>query len=143
MDLGGCAVAAAQPLDPEHVLWHHLYHGNMAMITSNNSGRWIHVIPNGAGPYISPGAVGAGMIRYSSNMNQLEVNDGVSWQQYRPGATIDLSSDAQNALAWAYAKMQEEVLLEQLMEKHPGLRDLHERFAVMLRLVQKENNEQA
>lgn len=113
------------------------------MITSNNSGRWMHVIPSVTTPYINSGWPGAGMVRYNTNSSCLEFTDGMSWHQYRPGATIDLSSDAQNALAWAYAKMQEEAQLEQLMEKHPGLRDLHERFAVMLRLVQKENNEQA
>ena len=142
MDLGGCAVAAAQSLDLERVLWHHLYHGNMAMITSNNSGRWMHVMPS-ATTYIHNHSdqYGAGMVRYNPNSNCLEITDGFNWYQYRPGATIDLSLDAQNALAWAYAKMQEEEQLEQLMKKHPGLRDLHERFAVMLRLVQKENNE--
>ncbi len=32
-------------------------------------------------PYISPGASGAGMLRWNSGMNCMEVNDGNSWQQ--------------------------------------------------------------
>lgn len=114
------------------------------MITSNNSLRWMHVIHNST-PYVNnySGQPGAGMVRWNSNSSCLEVTDGTSWHQYRPGATIDLSADAQNALSWAYSKMQEEAQLEQLMMKHPGLKDCHDRFQVMLRLVQKENNEQA
>ena len=113
------------------------------MITSNNSGRWMHVIPSATTPYINSysGQPGAGMVRWNNNNNCLEITDGMSWHQYRPSATIDLSSDAQNALAWAYAKMQEEAQLEQLMDQHPGLKDCHDRFQVMLRLVQRESNE--
>lgn len=110
------------------------------MITSN-SGRWLHVVHN-ATPYVNnySGTPGAGMVRYNTNLSCLEVTDGMNWHQFRPGATIDLSADAQNALSWAYAKMQEERRLEDLMSQHPGLRDLHERFRVMLALVQKSGD---
>jgi hypothetical protein len=103
----------------------------------------MHVIPSATTPYINThsGQPGAGMVRWNPNTNCLEITDGMSWHQYRLGATIDLSSDAQNALSWAYAKMQEEAQLEQLMDQHPGLRDCYDRFQVMLRLVQHESNE--
>lgn len=111
------------------------------MITTNNSGRWMHVVPN-ATPYVNnySGQSGAGMMRYNTSINCVEITDGMSWHQYRPGATVDLSSDAQNALDWAYRKMQEEQRLSQLMAQHPGLRDLHERFQVMLALVQQSQD---
>lgn len=111
------------------------------MITSNNSGRWMHVVPHATTPYINTysGQSGTGMVRYNTNLNCLEVTDGMNWYQFRPGATIDLSADAQYALSWAYAKMQEEEQLEQLMEKHPGLRDLKEKFDIMLALTKQEN----
>lgn len=109
------------------------------MITSNNSLRWLHVVPH-AKPYINvnSGQAGAGMVRYNPNSACLEATDGMSWHQL-PGATIDLSVDAQNALSWAYAKMQEERHLEYLMSQHPGLRDLKEKFDIMLALTKQEN----
>jgi hypothetical protein len=46
----------------------------------NSSSRYI-TVSGGAnsGPYISPGAAGAGMLRWNPNINQMEVNDGNSW----------------------------------------------------------------
>lgn len=113
------------------------------MITSNNSGRWMHVVPSATAPYINTysGQSGAGMVRWNSNAGCLEATDGMSWYQLRTGATIDLSSDAQNALAWAYAKMQEEQRIDRLLEQHPGLRDLKEKFEIMLALVQKSEDD--
>jgi hypothetical protein len=110
------------------------------MITSNYSGRWMHVVPH-AMPYINvnSGQASAGLVRYNPNSACLEATDGMSWHQLRPGATIDLNADAQRALDWAFQKMQEERRLEQLMEKHPGLRDLKEKFDIMLALTKQEN----
>ena len=52
---------------------------------------------------------------------------------------MDLSNETKVTLDWARQKMQEEQRLEQLMAQHPGLRDLHDRFEVMLRLVQQHD----
>lgn len=114
----------------------------MITFTSNYSGRWMHVVPN-ATPYINAysGQSGAGMVRYNTNTNCLEATDGMSWHQLRPGATIDLSSDAQRALDWAFQKMQEEQRIDRLLEQHPGLRDLKEKFEIMLALVQKSEDD--
>lgn len=111
------------------------------MITSNNSLPWLHVVSDDCRPYGNYGAnPGAGMVRYNIHLSCLEVTDGMNWHQYRPRATVELSPEAQNALSWASAKMQEERRLEDLMSQHPGLRDLHERFRVMLALVQKSGD---
>jgi len=111
------------------------------MITSNTSGRWMHVMPAIA-PQINAysNSLSVGQLRYNPSYSCMEIYDGFSWQQYRIGATIDLSSDAQQTLEWAYNKMLEEKRLNSLMEKHPGLCDLHERFEVMLALVQRDDH---
>ena len=76
----------------------------------NSSSRYITI--NGGSPstpYISPGAAGAGMIRWNPNMNHLEVNDGNTWIQLNMNyASIELSSDAESLLEWARKKKNEE-----------------------------------
>ena len=88
-------------------------------------------------PYMSPGAVGAGQLRWNTNMNEMEVNDGVSWRSLGAiNTTIALSNDAQDALSWALKKMQEEKRLEELCQEHVGIKDLKEKLEVMIKLVQ-------
>ncbi len=89
-------------------------------------------------PYMSPGAVGAGMLRYNPNMQQIEVSDGVSWLPLSSGTMIDLSMDTKQAVEWAYNKMQEEKKLKDLMARHPGLQDLHDKFEMMKALCMEE-----
>lgn len=89
-------------------------------------------------PYISPGAVGAGMVRYNSNTQQIEVSDGVTWLPLSNGITIDLGMDTKQAVEWAYNKMQEEKKLKDLMAQHPGLKELHDKFEMMRALCMEE-----
>ena len=86
-------------------------------------------------PYISPGSMSAGMVRYNSSSQNLEVYDGNAWLTLSGSADVGLSPEAQQVMDWAYKKMKEDEELEVLMEKHPGLRDLHEKFTVMKALV--------
>ena len=60
-------------------------------------------------PYISPGAGGAGHLRWNSSMQEMEVNDGVTWRSLGSNAsTIYLTEDAKSAIGWALKRMQEE-----------------------------------
>jgi hypothetical protein len=78
---------------------------------------------NASSTYISPGAVGAGMIRWNSNTNCLEVNDGNTWKTLDMGyATVGLSSEAESLLDWAKTKMQEEQEMQTLAENHPAVK---------------------
>ena len=75
-------------------------------------------------PYISPGASGAGMVRWNSNMHCLEVNDGNSWQQIHSShPMITLTTDAETLLDWARAKRDEEWRIAALAAKNPTVAD--------------------
>ena len=95
------------------------------MIRTISGSKYIQV--SGASytnPYISPGASGAGMVRWNSNMNCLEVNDGNSWQQIQSAhPMIALTSDAETLLDWAQTKMAEESRIRELAAKHPAVAD--------------------
>ena len=109
------------------------------MITAGSS--HVVVMPYTARPYVNmySGALNVGAVRYNPSTSCMEVYDGNAWQQYRDDSTVDLSNETKSTLDWARQKMQEEQRLEQLMAQHPGLRDLHDRFEVMLRLVQQHD----
>jgi hypothetical protein len=92
-------------------------------------------------PYISPGAVGSGMMRYNGNMNCIEVNDGNMWKQLESSyATVELTVEAQAILNWAKKKMQEEQQLDELCEKYPGLGKARDNFKTFKRLVDSTEN---
>lgn len=94
-------------------------------------------------PYISPGAGGAGHLRWNSSMQEMEVNDGVTWRSLGSNpTTIYLAEDAKNAIGWALKKMQEERELEDRMQRHPGLRDTWEKFKIMEALCQEDDARQ-
>jgi len=91
-------------------------------------------------PYISPGANGAGMLRWNPNMGYMEVNDGSTWLQITMSApTIELAPHVQAMLNWAQTKMAEEAKLTELVNRHPGIQDLKEKLDIMVALVRKEN----
>ncbi len=105
---------------------------------STQTPRWMSVYSPSQSPYISPGSMSAGMVRYNSNLQNLEVYDGNSWLALSGSADVGLSPEAQQVMDWAYKKMKEDEQLELLLEKHPGLRDLHEKFTVMKALVAED-----
>jgi len=92
-------------------------------------------------PYISPGAQGAGQVRYNTNSNNMEVWDGVVWKEISNNYTsVGLSSEAEALLDWARVKRDEDLKLKSLVEAHPGLRDLKEKLDILVALVQKEHD---
>lgn len=92
------------------------------------SGRYVNVsggMPSN--PYISPGSSGAGMVRYNPNMNQLEVNDGVSWKEIGNSfASIGLSAEAEALLDWAREQVSKEQARKRAVEKNPALKKAYE-----------------
>jgi hypothetical protein len=81
----------------------------------------------------------AGMVRYNNSSASLEVYDGNAWLTLSGSADVGLTPEAQATLDWAYKKMKEDEQLEELMNKHPGLKDLHEKFELMKALVTETN----
>lgn len=96
-----------------------------------------HVSP----PYINMNNASAGMVRYNGNSFGLEIYDGSSWMTWQAAsAHIDMSPNAQAAINWAYEKMNEEHKLKELMTRHPGLKDLHDKFEMLKVLCEQEEN---
>jgi hypothetical protein len=87
------------------------------------TGRYISISGgNSSGPYISPGSTGAGMVRWNSNMSQLEINDGNSWLALSTNyASVGLTEEAICILDWANKKMVEELQIIALADKHPAV----------------------
>ena len=98
----------------------------------NTTGRYL-TVSNGyqSNPYISPGAVGAGIMRYNSNMSCIEVNDGNSWQQLHSSfASIELTPDTESLLEWARNERQRQSLCEERVRNNPALQKA---YAAVLR----------
>ena len=90
----------------------------------NSSSRYITVSGGSpSSPYISPGSSGAGMMRWNSNMNQMEVNDGNSWISIAMNyATVELTPETESLLEWARKKRDEETTLHSLAEKNAAVK---------------------
>jgi len=90
----------------------------------NPNGKYITV--SGGSPsntYISPGSVGAGMLRWNSNMSCMEVNDGNMWKTIEMNyASVGLSPEAESLLDWARKKRDEEVTLQALAKKNSAVK---------------------
>lgn len=91
-------------------------------------------------PYFSAGTACAGQLRWNTNTNEMEINDGVIWRSLgASNTTVSLTTDAQEALTWAVTKMKEERELNQRIERHPGLKDTYEKFKIMEALCKEED----
>ena len=89
----------------------------------SQSGRYLQISGgNPMNPYISPGGQGAGMVRYNTNMNYIEVYDGMSWKEISSYANIGLTPEAESLLDWVKRKMQEEEVLISLPSDHPAVK---------------------
>lgn len=90
-------------------------------------------------PYISPGSVGAGMMRYNSNMNCIEVNDGNSWKDMGGNyANVELTHEAESLLDWARKKRDEEMVMVLLIEKYPALKKAKDNYDLIWNIVKDE-----
>ena len=98
------------------------------MIKGITGGKYIMVSGGSSSdPYISPGAVGAGMVRYNSNMNCMEVNDGNMWKQLGMSyATVALDAEAESILNWAREERDRQRLREKRIQENPALKKAYE-----------------
>ncbi len=109
------------------------------MITSiQTSSAWLYTNNHPASVYVG-NQQSAGMLRYNTQLNRLEVYDGTNWLMFGSSATVGLSPEAEEILSWGREKMREEHELEKLMKDHPGLKELHEKFLLMKALVARES----
>lgn len=94
-------------------------------------------------PYISPGSSGAGIIRWNSNTNCMEINDGSVWKQVdMPTPHIEFDQEVKSILAWARTKKDEDLVIQDLIKKNPAVKDTYEKFQIMLALAKKELDNQ-
>jgi hypothetical protein len=79
---------------------------------------------NPMNPYISPGSISAGMMRYNPNSNNIEVYDGINWITLSGGyVQVGLDGPTLEAVEWVKRKMEQEKRLEELTKKHPSVAD--------------------
>jgi hypothetical protein len=71
----------------------------------------------------------------------MEVYDGLTWHGIDSHVTVDLGMTSKQAIEWAHKKMQEEKRLQELMDQHPGLKDLHDKFEMMKVLCMEEEKQ--
>lgn len=67
------------------------------------------------------------MLRYNSNSNCMEVNDGNSWQQIHMNyATIELTPETEALLDWARKERDKQWAREAKMRDNPALKKAYE-----------------
>ena len=91
------------------------------MITSVYGTSPYITVSNPTGPYISPGAASAGMLRYHNN--HMEVYDGAAWLNLSGGSSVGLTSVAEQAIGWVLIKMEQERAAQDLAQTHPAVAD--------------------
>jgi hypothetical protein len=74
-----------------------------------------------SGPYINAGTPSAGMLRYHNQ--QVQVYDGTSWLAMGSTASVGLSTEAEEIIAWAREKMQEEREARAMALDYPAVAD--------------------
>jgi hypothetical protein len=90
------------------------------------SGRYLTTLTNGASNYMNnfSGAQGLGNMQFNTTTQRIEVWDGQMWQPLlMTDVSVSLTQDAQDAIAWADQKRQEEMKIKALAEQHPAVAD--------------------
>lgn len=104
------------------------------MIRGINSYSSAIMVTNGTPyvPYISPGAVGAGMLRYNSNTQNIEISDGVSWQSMSSTtAGISLTPEVEDLLVWLRQHKKEVEEEKRLRESNQAVKNAWEQYQVI------------
>ena len=82
-----------------------------------------------------------GSVQYRNG--NFEIYDGSVWQRIDAAfASVSMNKEAEMALDWAIKKRAEEMNLQELCKKHPGLEEAYEKFLVMKALVTVEEKEE-
>jgi hypothetical protein len=70
------------------------------------------------------GAQGLGNMQFNTTTQRIEVWDGQMWQPLlMTDVSVSLTQDAQDAIAWADQKRQEEMKIKALAEQYPAVAD--------------------
>lgn len=109
------------------------------MSSRNLIGSYGVEVISGYIPHVST----SGMVRWNGMYQRFEVMDGDRWIELDSNCqtTIGLTNDVMSAILWAQDKQAEDAKLKELCEKHRGLKDLKEKFEVMLALVQEHEKD--
>lgn len=94
----------------------------------------------GSAPYISPGSQSAGMVRYNTNSQAMEVYDGVAWRELSTNIEMGLSAEAEATIDWARKKMLEEARIDELCKKYPGLDKARANYETFLAMVESQTS---
>ena len=113
------------------------------MIKSINSYSSAIMVTNGTPhmPYISPGAMSAGQLRYNTNTQNVEVYDGVAWQSISSTTTgISLSPEVEDLLVWLRRHKAEVEAEKRLRETNQAVKNAWEQYQVIKTLSQDTEN---
>ena len=78
-------------------------------------------------PYFSPGAQGAGQMRFNTSSNNIEVWDGVTWKELGMShVNVDISGETQELLKWARETKNREFSRESRVRSNPALQKAYE-----------------
>ena len=101
----------------------------------------MQVIGGSASTYVNNynGLQNVGNMRFNTTSQCMEVYDGNYWIQINMGSVnVGLNYEAESILDWAKKKRDDDEQLKVLMERHPGLKDLHDKLEMMKVLCQEE-----
>ena len=102
-------------------------------------GRYMQTSGGSLTPYFSPGAQGAGQLRYNTTTGNMEVWDGVTLREISNNhVSVGLTGEAEGLLDWARDHRAKVMEQERLMQAHPAVKDLKEKLDMMIALVQEE-----
>lgn len=92
-------------------------------------------------PYISPGAMSAGQMRYNPNTQNYEVYDGIAWHSVSNTITgISLSPEIEDLLVWLRQHKAEVEAEKKLRDLHPAVKNAWEQYQVVKTLSQDTEN---
>ncbi len=93
------------------------------MISITSTSNYVTALNTGYSPYINVNHnnPGQGQLRYVNN--RLEVFDGSTWSQIQNSVTMGLNARAEQAIAWAIERQEQEQKWAELARKHPAVAD--------------------
>ena len=94
-----------------------------------------HLIVAPSPTYVPNSGQSAGIVRYNTVLQVMEVYDGISWRPIANHISIGMTYEAEQALVWATEKMKEEKELKEKLEKFPTLKEAYEQFKIIEALV--------
>lgn len=114
----------------------------------STTGRYMQVQGgSSSGPYISPGAQSAGMMRLNTSTSNIEVYDGSSWREYSGAySTVGLTPEAESLLDWArdekYRQMKRDAMIRDnpaLQKAYEAIKRAEENFDILSKFVENDS----